>query len=122
MYYANQWVSDNYQGEESDIVIASLTRSNATGDIGFMSARERLVVLVSRAKNGMIFFGNMHTFLKSKKGHVLWNEFFCALKERNALFDGLPVRCEQHPDRLQVLKKPEDFEQYCPDGGCAEKW
>ncbi|KAF4631358.1 hypothetical protein G7Y89_g6771 [Cudoniella acicularis] len=29
---------DNYQGEESDIVIASLTRSNDSGDIGFMAA------------------------------------------------------------------------------------
>ncbi|KAG7110727.1 NFX1-type zinc finger-containing protein 1 like [Verticillium longisporum] len=35
----------NYQGEESDIVIASLTRSNARGDIGFMKAPERLNVL-----------------------------------------------------------------------------
>lgn len=32
---------DNYQGEESKIVIVSLTRSNDRGDIGFMSAAER---------------------------------------------------------------------------------
>lgn len=30
---------DNYQGEESDIVIASLTRSNASRDIGFMKSQ-----------------------------------------------------------------------------------
>lgn len=113
---------DNYQGEESDIVITSLTRSNAQGDIGFMSARERLVVLMSRARNGIVLFGNMHTFHKSKKGHVLWSEYFDALKEQNSLFDGLPTRCEQHPDRQTDLKRPEDFDVLCPDGGCAEKW
>lgn len=119
---ANQGLPDNYQGEESDIVIASLTRSNDSGDIGFMSARQRLVVLMSRARNGIILFGNMHTFLKSKKGHALWDELFSALKKKEALFDGLPVRCEQHPDQLQVLSQPEDFELHCPDGGCSQNW
>ncbi|KAF3015010.1 hypothetical protein E8E14_008395 [Neopestalotiopsis sp. 37M] len=33
---------DNYQGEESDITIISLTRSNPQNEIGFMSAPERL--------------------------------------------------------------------------------
>ncbi|GAO16373.1 hypothetical protein UVI_02049720 [Ustilaginoidea virens] len=73
---------DNYQGEESDIVIASLTRSNDSGDIGFMAARERLVVLVSRAREGIVLFGNMNTFIKSKKGGPLWLDFFQALKEK----------------------------------------
>ena len=40
---------DNYQGEESDIVIACLTRSNDKGDIGFMFAPQRVNVLLSRA-------------------------------------------------------------------------
>ncbi|KAG4281258.1 hypothetical protein FPRO06_10163 [Fusarium proliferatum] len=65
---------DNYQGEECDIVIVSLTRSNASGDIGFLYARERLVVLLSRARNGMILFGNMETFMKSKKGEYEDNQ------------------------------------------------
>lgn len=56
---------DNYQGEESDIVIASLTRSNASNDIGFMMAPERLNVLLSRARNGLIMIGNSNTFTKS---------------------------------------------------------
>lgn len=111
---------DNYQGEESDIVIASLARSNANGDIGFLYAQARLVVLMSRARNGIILFGNMHTFLKSKKGHELWSQYFDALKTKGCLFDGIPVRCEQHPTRTFLLKKPQDFEQHCPDGGCAE--
>lgn len=80
------------------------------------------MVLMSRARNGIILFGNMHTFLKSKKGHAVWTEYFDALKEKGSLFDGLPTRCEQHPDRSLLLSKPEDFDHHCPDGGCAEKW
>ncbi|KAH6889821.1 P-loop containing nucleoside triphosphate hydrolase protein [Thelonectria olida] len=112
---------DNYQGEESDIVIVSLTRSNADGDIGFLNARERLVVLMSRARNGMVLFGNMFTFMKSNKGGEMWKEYFDLLKEQDCLFEGVPVRCERHPDNTSpLLKSPEEFDKYCPDGGCAE--
>ncbi|KAK5988189.1 NFX1-type zinc finger-containing protein 1 [Cladobotryum mycophilum] len=111
---------DNYQGEESDIVIVSMTRSNNRGDIGFLIARERLVVLMSRAREGIILFGNMNTFLSNKKGGAMWKTYFDAMKTKGFLFDGVPARCEQHPDRLALLKMPRDFEQHCPDGGCAE--
>ncbi|KAJ4325231.1 hypothetical protein N0V84_003613, partial [Fusarium piperis] len=111
---------DNYQGEECDIVIVSLTRSNSSGDIGFLQARERLVVLLSRARNGLIIFGNMDTFMKSKKGGEMWTEYFDALKKNECLFDGVPVFCERHPDTSMLLKSPEDFDAMCPDGGCAE--
>ncbi|KAM0429739.1 hypothetical protein ACHAPT_006345 [Fusarium lateritium] len=111
---------DNYQGEECDIVIVSLTRSNSFGDVGFLQARERLVVLLSRARNGLIIFGNMETFMKSKKGGEMWTEYFDALKENECLFDGVPVHCERHPEKSMLLKSPEDFDTMCPDGGCAE--
>jgi hypothetical protein len=113
---------DNYQGEECDIVIVSLTRSNTSGDIGFLYARERLVVLLSRARNGMILFGNMETFMKSKKGGEMWTQYFDALKRNSSLFSGVPVHCEQHPNVAMLLKTPEDFDTMCPDGGCAKPW
>ncbi|KAH7141426.1 P-loop containing nucleoside triphosphate hydrolase protein [Dactylonectria estremocensis] len=111
---------DNYQGEECDIVIVSLTRSNASGDIGFLHARERLVVLMSRARNGMVLFGNEHTFMKSKKGGEMWTQYLKALDDKGCLRDGVPVRCERHPEITVELKSPEDFDKYCPDGGCTE--
>ncbi|KAF4986972.1 hypothetical protein FGRMN_10595 [Fusarium graminum] len=111
---------DNYQGEECDIVIVSLTRSNASGDIGFLFARERLVVLLSRARNGMILFGNMQTFMKSKKGGKMWTQYFDALKSNESLFDGVPVHCDRHPETTMLLKSPADFDTMCPEGGCVE--
>lgn len=113
---------DNYQGEESDIVVASLTRSNESGDIGFMAAPERLNVLLSRARNGLVIVGNMQTFMQSKRGRETWVPFFALLKVQMNLYDGLPVKCEQHPDTTALLKEPADFETFCPDGGCAEPW
>ncbi|ODA79016.1 hypothetical protein RJ55_04606 [Drechmeria coniospora] len=109
---------DNYQGEERDIVIVSLTRSNPNGDIGFLHSRERLVVLMSRARNGIILFGNMQTLMNSKRGGELWKELFQAMKKRNCIFDGLPVCCERHPERQSLLKSPQDFDRDCPNGGC----
>ena len=67
---------DNYQGEENDIIITSLTRSNEEGNIGFMSSPERLNVLLSCARMGLIIIGNSETFLKSRSGRELWTKFF----------------------------------------------
>ncbi|GAW16095.1 hypothetical protein ANO14919_055180 [Xylariales sp. No.14919] len=111
---------DNFQGDESEIVIVSLTRSNNNGDIGFMSSPERLNVLLSRARNGLILIGNAETFMNSRKGGQLWTRFIDMLKAQDHIYDGLPVKCEQHPTRLAVLRSPEDFDNECPDGGCKE--
>ena len=114
--------TDNFQGDESEIVIVTLTRSNDKGDIGFMSSPERLNVLLSRARNGLILIGNAETFMSSKKGGLLWKHFIDLLKAKNHTYHGLPVKCEQHPARQAVFHSPEDFDKECPDGGCKELW
>ncbi|KAL3467710.1 AAA domain-containing protein [Aspergillus heterothallicus] len=111
---------DNYQGEESDIVIATLTRSNKDGEIGFMSSPQRLNVLISRARDVLIMIGNSKTFLTSRKGEEVWQPFFDQLQANGHLYDGLPVKCEQHPQRIALLKKIKHFDQLCPDGGCTQ--
>lgn len=111
---------DNYQGEESDIVIVSMTRSNEHGDIGFMSAPERLNVLLSRARDGLIMIGNAATFQEARKGKELWSRLFGLLRDGSHVYDGLPVKCERHPKRTAILRETVDFEIECPDGGCKE--
>ena len=113
--------ADNYQGEESNIVVASLTRSNVSHDIGFMSSPERLNVLLSRARNALILIGNATTFLGARKGKALWQKLVDILRSGSHIYDGFPVKCERHPDRKLVLRTPEDFDQ-CHDGGCSEPW
>ncbi|KAL2160711.1 hypothetical protein VTH06DRAFT_908 [Thermothelomyces fergusii] len=85
-----------------------------------MAAPERLNVLMTRARIGIILIGNMDTFLRSKKGGATWKRFFELLKTGGHLYDGLPVRCERHPDRTAILKEPSDFDKLVPEGGCTE--
>lgn len=40
------------QGEEARLVLLSTVRSNGQGDIGFLKMRNRLVVMMSRAREG----------------------------------------------------------------------
>lgn len=41
---------DNYQGEESDIIVGSFVRSNDGGQMGFVGDPNRLNVAISRAR------------------------------------------------------------------------
>lgn len=113
---------DNYQGEESKIVLVSLTRSNSEHDIGFMSSHERLTVLLSRARDALVMIGNSDTFMKAKKGSDKWVKLFELLRSGGHIYEGLPTKCERHPDRTALLSSPDDFDLHCPDGGCDELW
>lgn len=87
-----------------------------------MAAPERLNVLLSRARNALIMFGNANTFLASRKGKNTWHPFMEMLKTKGHIYDGVPVQCHRHVDRKQTIKSPEEFDKECPDGGCTEPW
>lgn len=99
-----------------------MTRSNASHDIGFMAAPERLNVLLSRARDALIMIGNADTFLNARKGSQNWKHFFALLKEGGNVYDGFPVKCERHPIQTAILTAPREFDEECPDGGCKEPW
>jgi hypothetical protein len=112
---------DNYQGEESDVVIASLVRSNNNGDIGFVGDKNRINVLLSRARHGMILIGN-ETCLqkaKSKQARDLWSEVFRLLKQDSSIHTSFPAKCATH-GTLSSLTSPDSFQEMVPDGGCEE--
>jgi Holliday junction resolvasome RuvABC ATP-dependent DNA helicase subunit len=112
---------DNYQGEEADIVIASLVRSNNANVIGFLRDPERVNVMLSRARHGMILLGNSDTLTnaKDKAGQELWKKLMSMFHAKNQVFKGLPTYCQQHPNEKYVLDTPANFEKYVPDGGCT---
>ena len=50
-------ILDNYQGEENDIIILSLVRSNLDDKAGFVKSDNRVCVAISRAKTGFYILG-----------------------------------------------------------------
>lgn len=54
---------DGFQGQERDIIIISLVRSNDKGEIGFLSDLRRMNVAMTRARMKLIIFGDKATLL-----------------------------------------------------------
>ncbi|XP_030230319.1 NFX1-type zinc finger-containing protein 1 isoform X5 [Gadus morhua] len=106
-------VVDKYQGEENDIVLLSLVRSNAKGIVGFLSIPNRVCVALSRAKKGLYCIGNSAILSKVK----LWSNIFGTLKEKEQMGKALTLCCQNHPEKQIQAACSEDFKQ-APEGGC----
>jgi len=52
---------DSFQGQEKEIIILSLVRSNDDGDIGFLKDYRRMNVAVTRAKEQLFIIGDSAT-------------------------------------------------------------
>lgn len=52
---------DGFQGQERDIILISLVRSNDGGDIGFLSDLRRMNVAITRARMKLIILGSSET-------------------------------------------------------------
>lgn len=55
---------DGFQGQERDIVLISLVRSNEKGEIGFLRDIRRMNVAITRARMKLIIFGNATTITR----------------------------------------------------------
>ncbi|PWK77453.1 putative DNA helicase [Mucilaginibacter oryzae] len=56
---------DSFQGQERDVVYISLTRSNADGEIGFLSDIRRMNVAMTRARKKLVVIGDSSTLAYS---------------------------------------------------------
>ncbi|GLU52536.1 AAA domain-containing protein [Dyadobacter frigoris] len=52
---------DSFQGQERDVVYISMTRSNAEGEIGFLSDIRRMNVAMTRARKKLVVIGDSAT-------------------------------------------------------------
>ncbi|HEX4875198.1 MAG TPA: AAA domain-containing protein [Chitinophagaceae bacterium] len=57
---------DSFQGQEKEIIIVSLVRSNDEGNIGFLKDYRRMNVAITRAKEQLIVIGDSATIGKDK--------------------------------------------------------
>lgn len=63
---------DGFQGQERDVILISLVRSNEEGQIGFLKDLRRMNVAMTRARMKLIILGNKDTMTKHPFYKKLW--------------------------------------------------
>ena len=63
---------DGFQGQERDVILISLVRSNDEGQIGFLKDLRRMNVAMTRARMKIIILGNKDTMTKHPFYKKLW--------------------------------------------------
>ncbi len=66
---------DGFQGQERDVIVISLVRDNADGNIGFLRDLRRMNVAITRARMKLIIIGNVttlsrHRFYRELAEHI----------------------------------------------------
>uniref|UniRef100_A0ACB8F7I5 Uncharacterized protein n=1 Tax=Sphaerodactylus townsendi TaxID=933632 RepID=A0ACB8F7I5_9SAUR len=107
-------VVDKYQGEENDIILLSLVRSNPEGRVGFLQIPNRVCVALSRAKKGLYCIGNMGMLSKVP----LWSKIMQMLRQTGHIGRSLLLCCQNHLDTRTAVACAADFSKV-PEGGCS---
>lgn len=68
---------DGFQGQERDIIVISLVRSNDDGQIGFLSDLRRMNVAITRARMKLIIVGSVQTMTR----HAFYKELYGYVQE-----------------------------------------
>mgnify|MGYP002623820035 CR=1 FL=1 len=125
---------DNYQGEENDIILLSLVRSNKDFNIGFLRTFNRVCVAFSRARLGFYVIGNIDCIIeginrlkKEKRENNsleenmidVWQKIKNEAKKLNIIGNTLKLKCQRH-EEITEIKGIKDFAN-CPEGGCMKK-
>ncbi|KAI9188976.1 hypothetical protein H9P43_000398 [Blastocladiella emersonii ATCC 22665] len=111
---------DNYQGEESDIVLISLVRSTLNDNmedsgIGFVGIVNRVNVMLSRARMGMYLVGNARLFQAKSD---LWTRLVNIMEPKQLIGPVLEIQCQRHPDDVRQVVDADSLRLLAPDGGC----
>src|SRR5690606_28166849 len=70
---------DAFQGQERDVIVISLVRSNAEGEIGFLADTRRMNVALTRAKRKLMVIGDSSTL----SNNSFYQSFLDYVDERN---------------------------------------
>nr|XP_026689972.1 NFX1-type zinc finger-containing protein 1-like isoform X1 [Ciona intestinalis] len=105
---------DNFQGEENDIILLSLVRSNEQKSIGFLKIHNRVCVALSRAKRGLFCIGNLQLLRSESK---IWESIVSDLERDQLIGPALKLQCKNHPETCVLVESAKDFQKF-PGGSC----
>jgi hypothetical protein len=72
-----------------------------------------ILVALSRAQEGLYILGNA-TNLSSRS--PMWRHVIDELRDNGSLGEGFPIRCDRHPDEMQIISVPGVLPRVSPDG------
>ena len=108
---------DRFQGDENDIILLSLVRTQALTE--FIRRQDRMVVALSRARFAMYIFGNARLLEKEDMPH--WQRTMKLLGQgwegnpKPRLGPALPICCPRHPQVQQSALPGRPFPtHFCP--------
>ncbi|CAO3567477.1 unnamed protein product [Mortierella alpina] len=111
---------DGFQGEENEIIILSLVRSNSNNSIGFLKTSNRVCVGLSRAKKGMYILGNAKLLMEQSK---LWQSIISSMMQGGPsnfkIGNRIKLQCCRHPEMVSEVGLEADFDQV-QEGGCSK--
>ncbi|KAG2495159.1 hypothetical protein HYH03_006767 [Edaphochlamys debaryana] len=129
---------DNFQGEEATVVLLSTVRNNPDGRIGFLAMANRVNVMLSRAKHGMVVLGHEPTLRAGGErrggrrggggagagggggvgGTSMWCQVLDQLHREGCVAPCVRIKCANHGTELDI-PGPSDFRRLAGDGGCG---
>ena len=123
---------DNYQGEENDIILLSLVRSNSKNKIGFLKNFNRVCVSFSRARLGFFIIGNIDCLINGEKENQIenksnsdfrmkdiWKKIKDLAEKKGIISNKLTLTCQKHKTKT-IISNLTDFSKI-PEGGCQKK-
>ncbi|GLJ31924.1 hypothetical protein SUGI_0642570 [Cryptomeria japonica] len=105
---------DEFQGEESNIILLSLVRNinpnlnvKTSENIGFLNIPNRICVALSRARIGLYIFGNSKLLTDNS---LVWKDIIKHFTDNVYVGNGIPLYCPRHPDDAgPVVTKSHDL-------------
>ncbi|CAK85699.1 unnamed protein product (macronuclear) [Paramecium tetraurelia] len=107
---------DNYQGEENDIILLSLVRSNDEYKLGFVAIDNRVCVALSRARLGLYVFGDFDFIKVTPDVTGLWLKIIDLAEQKGVIKNHIELKCSSH-NQITKIYDVKDWDQV-KGGGC----